>query len=536
MTVTYPRACDRVIQHMFHIVNKKAIKVSFLLNDVQRKYSGLATKRDLILKARREGFSTYVKGEFLTACLTEPNTRAVILSHDTEATQKHLETVKFMIKHMQGAKPEIGYNSRNEISFPKVDSTIYIGTAGSKEFGRGDTITHLHLSEPAFYPDLKRTMAGVGEAAAHAKRIVLESTANGFNHFQKMVYKSLESRGSFALHFYPWFEDSDNTMPLLQDETLYLEDEDRLRMTQFGLSWPQMKWYVTKREDYMESVDDIEGKKLFEQEYPTTVEEAFISSGAKYFSHFKYEELKPRLDGKIHIYREPVADTQYAIGVDYSGGIGQDYAVVQVLDATNLEQVAVYRDCWTGPEDLSYIAARLGRMYNDAYVVPEYNNHGRLGVDVLKRIYPVWKIYKREQPANKNLVKMDNIMGYLTTRSSKPYMCSTLKLYLRRGLIIHHSITKHELSAFEDMEGSLQAPEGEFDDCVIGACLAAIGIRRLVERDEVVEVVKEVDTVDYSQPIYPFKTVEEWGEFAAGTKASTRMLNKFYPERRVVNA
>jgi hypothetical protein len=514
---------------MFMIVNKQAVRVPFILNSVQAKYSHLATARDIIVKARREGFSSYIKGEFLTACITEMNTRAVILSQDTEATQKHLGTIKYMIKHMQGAVPEIGYNSKNEITFPKMDSTIYIGTAGSREYGRGDTITHLHLSEPAFYADLKTLMAGVGEAAAHAKRVVLESTGNGFNNFQKLAYKSLKGLGSFKLHFYPWFDDVDNSLPLIEGELLSLTDEDLFRMETYHVSLNQMKWYVKKREDYMESPDDMEGKKLFEQEYPFSLEEAFISTGAKYFNKVVFIEQAPvRTEGKILIFKEPIPGYKYAIGVDYSGGIGQDYAVIQVIDIDNLEQVAVYRDCWTGPEDTSIIAARLGREYNDAFMVPEYNNHGRLGVDILKRIYPVYKIYKREIPANKSLVKMDNILGYLTTMASKPYGCSTLKLYLRRGLVIHHSDTHHELQAFEDMEGKLQAPTGEFDDCVMSLCLAAVGIRKLVEPKERVPEAETPPSIDFNQPIYPFKTLEEWGKFASGDKEALRIMGRFY--------
>jgi hypothetical protein len=521
---------------MFQIVNKKAIRVPFHLNLVQTKYSTLCTIRDIILKARREGFSTYIKGEFLAACLTEMNTRAVILAQDTPSTQKHLETVRYIIKHMRGGKPETGYNSRNEISFPRTDSTFYIGTAGSSEFGRGDTITHLHLSEAAFYADLKSTMAGVGEAAAHAKRVVLESTANGFNRFQKLVNKAFNGRGSFTLHFYPWYDDPDNQLPVFENELITLMDEDLVRMQDHNLSWSQMKWYVTKREDYMESPDDIDGKKLFEQEYPTTIEEAFMSTGSKYFGKFRFEPIAPlRLDGKTIIYREPVAGHRYTIGVDYSGGVGQDYAVIDVYDMDAMEQVAIYRDCWTLPENLSHIAATLGRLYNDAYVVPEYNNHGRLGVDVLKRIYPVWKIYKREVPANKKIVKAENVLGYLTTQASKPYMCSTLRLYLRRGLIIHNSETYHELSAFEEVEGKLQGPEGEFDDCVMAASLAAIGIKRLVEVENLPEAPLEDKKVDYSQPIYPFKTLDEWGAFAEKKRGAMRTYNQFYSDRRVAN-
>lgn len=521
------RPCDIVISKMFRIANKHAVTTDFILNSVQEKFSSEATERDIILKARREGFSSYIRAEFLVSCLTEQNTRAVILSQDTESTQKHLAEVKFYIKHMKGPQPKIGFDSKNQISFPKTDSTFYIGTAGSKDFGRGDTITHLLMSEGAFYPDLKSLVGSVMQAASFAKHIVIESTANGFNHYQRMCEKARQGRGSYKLHFYPWFFDTENYLPLIKYERLSLNDADLQRQKEFKLSREQMKWYITKREDFMETPDDLEGLNMFLQEYPSTVEEAFIASGTKFFKHFKQDIIQPvELDGKAEIFRQPEKDHMYVLGVDYSGGLGLDPAVIQVLDSGTLEQVAIYRDAWTAPTELSYKAVYLAKKYNNAYIVPELNNHGQLGVDVLKRIYSIGLLYRRQAPSNKSLGNKNKNLGFITTQTGKYYLCNTLKLYLRRGLVVHHGNTAHEIKAFEDIEGRLEAPTGDHDDCVIALGLAAVGIRKLVPQEEVLEE-QEVPR-DFSKPIYPFENMNDLGDIVSDTKRGQRLMKRFY--------
>jgi len=471
------RPCDNVIQTLFQIANKQAVTVDFILNNPQRKYSAQATSRDIILKARREGFSSYTLAEFTVACMSEQNTAAVIMSHEGEATERHLARVHFYLKHLKGPAPVLKREAKNFLSFPKTDSTFYIGTAGGKTFGRGDTITHLHLSEAAFYEQPKNVIGGALQAASHAKRIVIESTANGHNWFKRLCDKAQRGRGQFKLHFFAWFDDPDNRL-LLKGNEIFDEDDWQLKET-FGLTTEQLKWYVAKREEFMETEDDIEGLRLFKQEYPCTPEEAFQASGAPYIGQFNYEELEPiEVEGKLKVYEQPREEGRYVLGADISAGIGQDYTVVIVFDLERLRQVAIYRDCWTTPESAAHVIARVGRKFNDAYAVPELNNHGILTVEVLKRIYPVNKIYRRITPDAKTPYdKKKNTLGFLTTEKSKFHLTNTLKLYLRRGMIIVDKQTIHELRCLEEVDGKLQAPEGEFDDCAMAAGLACVGIK-----------------------------------------------------------
>jgi hypothetical protein len=56
------------------------------------------------------------------------------------------------------------FASKREFTFPKTNSMFYIGTAGARKFGRGDTITDLHCSEYAFWENPVDLFSGLTDA------------------------------------------------------------------------------------------------------------------------------------------------------------------------------------------------------------------------------------------------------------------------------------------------------------------------------------------------------------------------------------
>ena len=52
-------------------------------------------------------------------------------------------------------KPHTKYSSRRELSFDVLDSSFVLATAGGDSVGRGETLTHVHASELAFWPNLR---------------------------------------------------------------------------------------------------------------------------------------------------------------------------------------------------------------------------------------------------------------------------------------------------------------------------------------------------------------------------------------------
>lgn len=232
----------------------------------------------------------------------EQTTQAVVISHEREATERLFQAVKFYNDNLV-VKPEVLIDSKRVMSFPKRGSTFYVGTAGQRAFGRGDTIDRAHLSEAAFYPNLNATLAGVAEAAEYGI-IDIESTPNGREAFYDLWQKAKAGKSPYTPIFIPWFIDleySADTMSIemilglsvsVQEMFLIPDDEwewtdeekDLYKRVLFehgiALTVGQMKWRRYKIWDKGE---------LFWQEYPEDDESCFLQSGRSVFKHIKMD-------------------------------------------------------------------------------------------------------------------------------------------------------------------------------------------------------------------------------------------------------
>lgn len=239
------------IQDHLNIVDKNGQLVPFTLNAIQLKFlTQDMTGRDIILKARQQGFTSIVTAIFLADFLMRKNTYNVIVADDADNAMGILKRVKDYLgywcdKKGLNEKDILKYNSKYELYFEAMNSTYHIGTAQNTQFGRSRTITNLHLSEGAFYPDLNSILAGALQAVVPTGRVIIETTANGFNDFKEYWDQSDLGETSFKPHFY---KASDFYTPE------FLEQKKK------------------------------ELKRLYRQEYPDTALEAFITSGDTYFS------------------------------------------------------------------------------------------------------------------------------------------------------------------------------------------------------------------------------------------------------------
>lgn len=251
------------IQDNYRIINKQQERVPFNLNPVQAKFVEQASGRDIILKARQQGFSSFILAAFATDFILKPDTHSVVVADDSDNAIGLLERVKLYLEEyedMNKVKIPRKYDSKYELVNAANSSRYTIGTAQKTEFGRSKTITNLHFSEAAFYLHLRKLLAGAGTALVPQGRFVIETTANGFNEFKEF-----------------W-------------------DESVLGLTGFQpLFYKASDFYTT---EFLEKEKMRLGEKLFMQEYPETPEEAFITSGDTYFDQ---EALKVYLtQAKVH--------------------------------------------------------------------------------------------------------------------------------------------------------------------------------------------------------------------------------------------
>src|SRR5690349_14633873 len=93
------------IEKLFLIVDKKGRTVPLKLNEPQLITLNALTGRDYILKARQEGISSLILAIFAIDFLMVENMSCVVISHETGATQKLLEKVKFYLNSLEETFP-----------------------------------------------------------------------------------------------------------------------------------------------------------------------------------------------------------------------------------------------------------------------------------------------------------------------------------------------------------------------------------------------------------------------------------------------
>jgi hypothetical protein len=472
---------------MFNIVDKDGQDVPFILNHSQARLDAELTGRDIIPKARQLGISQYFLARYLADCLMIRNTRAVVIAHDRESTEKQLGRVHYMLENIRGPKAVISNSSKGEIVFPKTNSTFFIGTAGSRRFGRGDTITRLHCSEAAFWEDPKSLTAGLFQAVPrNAGEIAIESTGYGTgNWYHRQCMNAYEGKGRFRLHFFNWLSAPEYRVPLTQEERDSIlrnpnKDWEEDKLLELGITPEQLMF----RREKLEELDyDLH---LFKQEYPISLDECFQSSGHSYFTVIPYVQINSwqRADFDRNLYYLPDAykhpTSRYAIGVDVSAGVRRDRSVIQVIDIFKWEQVAEWVSDTTSPDILAKKIIELGKHYNDAFVTVETNNHG--AVTLLKLIegfpkegikgYPLHLLYS--QKGADTLLQY----GFKTSQRTKPIVLGQLRKEFLDGFKVNSPLAKDELSTFiENDNNKLEAQQGCFDDRVISLAIAIEGAR-----------------------------------------------------------
>lgn len=516
-----------LIEEMLMVVDKKGQEVPFTLNWAQRTVDSKIGRRNLIPKARQKGVSTYALARGLMKCLTRSNFRAVVVSHERKATERLLKKVHYFIDSFPertGKEIKTTNSSANEIVFEETKSMFFIGTAGARAFGRGDTINFLHASEYAYWENGLDLLNGLMDAVPEEGEITLESTGQGVgNDYHSRCMRAVAGNSHWNLIFLPWHLDPEYSVEF-KDEA---EKERFLASIREDVSDPykELKLFNSKAltlEQLRFRRQKLEDKDfrltLFEQEYPMTLDEAFQAGGTSIFRKLNYVATNSwtQLSGNLHgLSNHPVPGRSYIIGADPSGGVGKDDSVAEILDIETCEQVAEYVSDVTQPDTFGRTLQELGKRYNMAYIGVESNNHGPVVLDNLRgRIdekegwaYPLEKIYDSKGQQGRmagveDLTLMD--LGLRTTARSKPILIGQLNRALASMQItIHSALLKNELATFiENEAGKMAAAEGCKDDAVIALAVAyAIRERALMfyeaEQEEKRKVKAEYDPFSF---------------------------------------
>lgn len=289
------------------------IKV-FKPNEAQRQRYELGFSRDIILKARQLGFTTFEMIDALDDCLFIPDFSAGCIAHRLPsakdifrnkikfAYQNIPEYWKQILKELNIVFP-VPVNDKGEGYIFSNGSSIHVDVNY-----RGDTLQRLHVSEfgkiCAKAPDkAEEIVTGAFEAVPLDGQLTIESTAEGrYGYFFEYCRdaQALKDSGKrltkldFNFHFFPWWQDKAYSLskrdtdgvvfntPLLE----YFKQKEIETGHKFTRG--QMAWYAKKQ---------LVLKDKMKREYPTTPKEAFEQSieGAYYTN----EIALARKEGRI---------------------------------------------------------------------------------------------------------------------------------------------------------------------------------------------------------------------------------------------
>lgn len=456
----------------------------------------LATRgyvRIVILKGRQMGLSTMVGGWLYWWVSQRRAQKAMVVAHKAEATQTLFDmTRRYHDKMPDILRPSTRYSSRKELVFDKLDSSYTVITAGGEGVARGETITAAHLSELAFWPksSAAANFSGLMDTipsgrASRGTAVFIESTANGMSGlFYDQCQLARKGESDFEFIFLPWFID-EKYRAEVPEGFERTPEEDELVAT-YGLDDEQLMF---RRHRIAEK-----GVDLFKQEYPCNPDEAFLTSGHPVFPADRLVKAKAAATppiarktlalssdgtwqwenaphGELHCFA-PHSDTEtYYIGADVALGVRKDRSVAQVLDSSK-RQVAVWRSDRVDPDHFGVVLAHLGRLFNDAFIVCERNNHGLLTNRVLVKDME-YRYYWTEREVDKISDTETERVGFYTSEKTKPLIIGGLRASLVDGEItLMDPETIDELRSYiQTPSGKLEAEKGSFDDHVISLAL-----------------------------------------------------------------
>ena len=403
-------------EQLLRVRRRDGTAAPLIPNRAQWEFEKRRGNRNIVLKARQMGMTTWSAARFFLKTITQPGTMTVQVAHTREAAEEIFRIVhrfvNFLPRRLREGPLLTSRANARQIVFPRLDSQYRVLTAGDRNAGRGLTVQNLHCSEVARWPgDPAETLAGLRAAMTPGSELIIESTPEGVgNCFHSEWHKAHET--GMVRHFFPWWMEQAYRSDAVDVSSLTAE-EIELRLNH-GLDLEQIGFRRGIKVNF---------RGAARQEYAEDEESCFRASGD---SVFELENLEARLmtapdaveqrrNGELEVWLPPVEGRQYLVAVDPAGGgTCGDYSAIEVLDVETGIQCAEFAG-HVGGLELARLAADIAKEYRRAWVVVERNNHGNGVLAHLETSCDYEPLYRQHGQA-----------GWLTTSLSRPAILGKL--------------------------------------------------------------------------------------------------------------
>ena len=496
------------LENLYVINTKSKGKRIFKLTRAQNHFLDNIRNRNIILKSRQLGFSTLITLWILDETLFKPNKEALAIAHVKEGmTDIFDKKAKFAIMNFPDEIKGIfdfKTNSKTKLTIQFADGSQ--STFGVALSGRSGTYQYVHISEYAklskmFPQRAEEVMSGTLPAVPMDGYVFIESTAEGASGSYYDTYMDAldaKSRGSEALfkvqfypHFYNWTWDDmelENITEIIPVSAMQRGNIDwESYQAQHNLSDKEMTYYYMR---WLSLKKDVE---RLNQEYPTTADEAFISTGKPYFDQKKILECKMIAQepeyfdvigrevvdvyaGPLMVWKKPQPKRAYVIGGDTAEGLHNgDFSTLTVIDVETREIQAIYKS-QIPPDEFYEVCIAVGNWYNNALLAVEVNKDGLWVNNELER-NGYTNLYYRQR-IDDVTKQVAQTFGWRTDRQSRDSMLTELRSVFTDVSFTQAPLLDEMISFVRNARGKPEAVLGKHDDVIMATAIAYM-VRKL---------------------------------------------------------
>jgi hypothetical protein len=454
-----------VAEELLRVRDREGVERPLRANGVQRVFEQRRGRRNIVLKARQMGITTWVAGRFFLKTITARGVLTVQVAQTREAAEGIFRMVQrfweCLPEEMREGPLRRSKANAGQMRFPALDSEFRVVSAGDEGAGRGLTMQYLHCSEVSRWPgNAGATLAGLRAALTPGGEMVMESTPNGaYGCFYEEWGLAGTGSDDVMQHFFPWWMEEAYVGAPVTGE---LREEEQRLMLAHGLTAGQIGFRRGLEASY---------RGLRSQEFAEDAESCFKATGECCFEVSAVEKRlaevaeprEVRRGGALQIWFPPLAGRTYLVAVDTAGGGGDgDFAAVQVIDIDSGLQCAELQQR-LGTLELARVAAGLAKKYGEALVAVERNNHGAGVLAYLDGVERYARVYEQA-----------GVAGWLTTAGSKPGMVSRMgALLVESPELFYSRRLLGECRTFVAMAGGRTgAVNGAHDDCLMAMAVA----------------------------------------------------------------
>jgi len=506
----------RLIENEFlTIKTKKGELLKFTLNTVQKlvldKIKSIMAKgkpvRLWVLKARQTGISTLIEAIVYAYTSQREATNSLVIADDVDGANYIFSMQKLFQEALEDhLKPTPKHSNEKKLEFDKIHSQILIDTAENLSAGRKYTFRNVHLSEVAYFKDLKTLMLGLNQSVPNLAGtfVVGETTANGIgNQFYDEWQSASLGQSDWETIFIPWFMVDEYSLNL-ENGKLYPVDA-----IEFSSPTEKEKFLIEEKAlaiKYKWAPEQVNWRRWcivnqcnrsvlqFNQEYPDSPETAFISTGDLFFDKnaLKSQEIiKPKSAGNIvkeegkyvfrydqtglfKIYEFPVRGGQYVVSGDPAEGLeNADKSSAIVLNKRTNRTVCTYNHN-IPPDRFAEDLIKLGHYYNDSIVVCENKGYGySVNQDLYKKYGRVYRKVRTKKGFNEPTMDL----GWNTNSVTRPQMLSQFAEEISNGstdLLDKDLIQQCWTFVNNPKKQRAEAERGKNDDLVIARSIAGM--------------------------------------------------------------